>query len=211
MYTPRPFIEDRVEVLHAAIREAGLGMLVTHGAEGLGVSHLPLLLDPAAGPLGRLLGHLARGNAQWRSTTGGSAALAVFMGPDGYVSPSWYPSKQETGRVVPTWDYVAVHAHGNVRFFDDQERLLELVTRLTDRHEHGRAAPWRVSDAPPDYVERLLKGIVGVEVTITRLEGKWKASQDKTESDRHGAEEGLRRDGSAVMADLVRERGAGPK
>jgi transcriptional regulator len=208
MYVPRYFVEDRVEVLHAAIREADLTTLVTTGTGELYVSHLPMLLEPEPGPLGRLMGHLARANSQWKSTPDGSTALAVIVGPSGYVSPSWYATKRETGRVVPTWDYVAVHAHGTVRFFDEREQLLELVTRLTDRHEHTRAAPWKVRDAPLDYLDSLLKNIVGVELTITRLEGQWKASQNKSEADRRGVEEGLREEGNGAMADLVRERGA---
>ena len=208
MYVPRYFVEDRVEVLHAAIREADLTTLVTTGTGELYVSHLPMLLEPEPGPLGRLMGHLARANSQWKSTPNGSTALAVIVGPSGYVSPSWYATKRETGRVVPTWDYVAVHAHGTVRFFDEREQLLELVTRLTDRHEHTRAAPWKVRDAPLDYLDSLLKNIVGVELTITRLEGQWKASQNKSEADRRGVEEGLREEGNDAMADLVRERGA---
>lgn len=207
MYVPRHFVEDRVEVLHAALREAGLATLVTAGAGGLSVSHVPLLLEPEPGPLGRLVGHVARANSQWKVAPDGSAALAIVLGPSGYVSPSWYATKRETGRVVPTWDYVAVHAHGAVRFFDERERLLDVVTRLTDRHEHARAAPWNVRDAPPDYVDGLLKSIVGVELTLTRLEGQWKASQNKGEADRRGVEEGLREGGNAALAELVRERG----
>lgn len=207
MYVPRPFAEDRVEVLHATIREAGLSTLVTLGAGAIAVSHIPLLLEPEPGPLGRLVGHVARANSQWKSTPDGSAALAVVLGPDGYVSPSWYATKRQTGRVVPTWDYVAVHAHGTIRFFDDRERLLDVVARLTDRHEHARAAPWKVADAPPDYLDGLLAAIVGVELTITRLEGQWKASQNKAEADRRGVEEGLREIGNGAMADLVRRRG----
>ncbi|HET9596555.1 MAG TPA: FMN-binding negative transcriptional regulator [Anaeromyxobacteraceae bacterium] len=207
MYVPASFAEHRVEVLHAAIREAGLATLVTPGAGEFGVSHIPLLLEPEPGPLGRLVGHVARANSQWKSTPAGSTALAIVLGPDGYVSPSWYATKRETGRVVPTWDYVAVHAHGTVRFFDERERLLEVVTRLTDRHEHARAVPWNVRDAPPDYVEGLLKAIVGVELTITRLEGQWKASQNKGEADRRGVEQGMRDEGHGALADLVRERG----
>jgi transcriptional regulator len=151
---------------------------------------------------------VARANSQWKSTLDGSTALAIILGPNGYVSPSWYATKQDTGRVVPTWDYVAVHAHGTVRFFDERERLLEVVTHLTDRHEHARAAPWKVRDAPPEYLEGLLKGIVGVELTITRLEGQWKASQNKGEADRGGVEVGLREEGNGAMADLVRQPGA---
>jgi transcriptional regulator len=195
MYVPEHFAERRVEVIHAAIRQAGLATLVTTGREGLDASHLPLLLDPEPGPLGRLVGHVARANPQWSATPDGSEALAIFLGPDAYVTPSWYATKRETGRVVPTWNYVAIQAHGTVRFFHEPERLLELVTRLTDRHEQARPHPWRVSDAPPDYVEGLLQAIVGVELTVTRLEGKWKASQNRSEADRRGVAEGLRREG----------------
>ncbi len=206
MYVPRHFVEDRVEVLHAAIRAAGLATLVTPGAGEFGVSHVPLLLEPEPAPLGRLVGHLARANPQWKSTPDGSTALAIILGPDGYVSPSWYATKRETGRVVPTWDYVAVHVHGTIRFFHDRERLLEVVASLTDRHEHARAAPWKIADAPPEYLDGMLNGIVGLELTITHLEGQWKASQNKGEADRRGVEEGLRREGNGAMADQVRER-----
>ncbi len=208
MHVPRSFVEDRVEILHEAIREAGLATLVTAGAGGLVVSHVPVSLEADPAPLGRLVAHLARANSQWKSTRDGGAAVAIVLGPDGYVSPSWYATKRETGRVVPTWDYVAVHAHGTVRFFHDRERLLELVARLTERHEHARAEPWKVSDAPPGYVDGLLDGIVGVELTITRLEGRWKASQNKGEGDRRGVEAGLREEGNDAMAEVVRERGA---
>lgn len=135
MYVPAHFSEPRVEVLHEALRGGGLATLVTTGPGGLDASHLPLLLEPGPGPLGRLVGHVARANPQWSATPDGSAALAIVLGPDAYVTPSWYPSKRESGRVVPTWNYLAIHAHGTVRFFEDRARLLDLVTRLTDRHE----------------------------------------------------------------------------
>jgi transcriptional regulator len=147
---------------------------------------------------------VARANPQWRATPEGSAALAIVLGPDGYVTPSWYATKRETGKVVPTWNYLAIHAHGAVRFFHERGRLLDLVTRLTDRHEGPRAHPWKVSDAPPDYVEAMLAGIVGVELTITRLEGKWKASQNKGEADRRGVADGLAAEGQEALARLVR-------
>jgi transcriptional regulator len=204
MYLPPHFAEVRLEVLHDAIGRAGLLTLVTQGASGLDASHVPLLLEPEPGPLGRLVGHVARANPQWRTTPDGSPALAIALGPDAYVTPSWYPSKRETGRVVPTWNYVAIHIHGEVRFFQERERLLDVVTRLTDRHERARPAPWKVADAPPDYLDGMLKEIVGVELTITRIEGKWKASQNRTEADRRGVEEGLRSEGQAEMASLVR-------
>jgi transcriptional regulator len=203
MYLPAHFAEHRVDVLHEALRAAGLFTLVTGGG-GLDANHLPLLLEPEPGPLGRLVGHVARGNPLWREVPAGAPALAVALGPDAYVSPSWYPSKQETGRVVPTWNYVAVHAHGPLRFFEERSRLRELVTRLTDREEGPRAAPWRVSDAPADYLEGMLAGIVGVELTIERLEGKWKTSQNRSAEDRRGAADGLSAAGEPAMASLVR-------
>jgi transcriptional regulator len=167
-----------------------------------------MLLDVKAGPHGRLLGHVARPNAQWKSTPEGTPALAIVLGPDSYVSPAWYPTKQETGRVVPTWNYVAVHVHGAVRFFHERERLLDVVERLTQRNERDRPHPWKVSDAPPDYIDTMLKGIVGVELAITRIEGKWKASQNRTEAERRGVEAALREGGDAAMAALVRDRGS---
>ncbi len=203
MYAPSHFAENRLELLHDAIDRAGLFTLVTMGADGLDASHIPMLLDATEGPHGRLLGHLARPNGQWNAAPDGSPALAIVLGPDSYVSPSWYPTKRETGRVVPTWNYVAVHVHGAVRFFHDRARLLDLVERLTQRNERDRPHPWKVSDAPPDYVDAMLKGIVGVELAITRIEGKWKASQNRSASDQLGAIEGMREDGHQDMARVM--------
>ena len=200
MYLPPDFREDRVPVLHDAVRQASLGTLVTMGADGLEASHVPMLLDPEPSPYGTLSGHVARANGQWRRTAAHGAALAIFLGPQAYVSPSWYATKRQTGRVVPTWNYVAVHAAGALRFFDDTERLLALVTRLTETHEAGRTAPWAVSDAPPEFIRAQLKGIVGFELLIARLEGKWKLSQNRPAEDRGGVVEGLRRDGGADEA-----------
>lgn len=203
MYLPSHFAEPRVEVLHSALQRAGLATLVTCGADGLDATHLPVLLEPEPGPLGRLVGHVARANPQWRVAADGAPALVVVLGPDAYVSPSWYASKREDGKVVPTWNYVAVHAHGTLRGFEDRDRLLEVVTRLTEREEAARPHPWKVADAPPEYVDALLKGIVGVELTITRLEGKWKASQNRSEADRRGVRDGLLGEGDEAMAGLV--------
>ena len=205
MYLPAHFAEPRVEALHAFLRSVGLFTVVTQGEGGLDASHVPLLLDPAHGEQGRLLGHVARANAQWKATPEGSTAIAIAVGPDAYVSPSWYPSKREAGKAVPTWNYVAVHVHGVVRLFHDRDRLLDVVERLTARHEGGRAHPWKVSDAPPDYLDAMLKGIVGVELEIARIEGKWKASQNRSEADRRGVVDGLRADGHEAMASLVEE------
>jgi len=205
MYLPAHFAEPRLEVLHEALRGASLFTLVTGGPAGLDASHLPMLLEagPSGAP-GRLIGHVARANPQWNATPDGAAALAIVLGPDAYVTPSWYPSKAEHGKVVPTWNYLAIHAHGTVRFFHERDRLLEVVTRLTERQERPRAHPWKVGDAPPDYVDGMLKAIVGVELTITRLEGKWKASQNRSAADRAGVAEGLSRQGAEAMARLVR-------
>jgi transcriptional regulator len=204
MYLPAHFAETRVEVLHAALREAGLATLVTTGPGGLDASHLPFLLEPEPGPLGRLVGHVARANPIWQETSAQSEALVIFLGPDAYVSPSWYATKRESGKVVPTWNYLAIHATGRVRFFEERDRLLEVVTRLTDRHEQPRAAPWKVTDAPADYVDGMLRSIVGVELEITRLEGKWKASQNRTAADRECVAAGLEDEGKATLARLVR-------
>jgi transcriptional regulator len=151
---------------------------------------LPLFLDPDDGEHGTLHGHLARPNPQWRTPAIGEA-LAIFMGPDAYVSPSWYPSKQEHGKVVPTWNYVTVHAYGTVEFFDDPERLLRVVSRLTDLHEQPRDKPWAVTDAPRQFVEARLKGIIGLRMPVSRIMGKRKLSQNRNSADRAGVAQGL--------------------
>jgi transcriptional regulator len=207
MYTPEVFKEERVPVLHDAIRRTGLATLVTAGARGLVANHLPMLLEAEAGPLGTLHGHLARANDQWRDLAGGGA-LAVFLGPGGYVTPSWYATKAETGKVVPTWNYVAVHAYGPVEVYDDKDRLLALVTRLTETHEAHRREPWQVADAPERYVRGLLGAIVGLEMRIERLEGKWKLSQNRPETDRQGVVQGFSSeagDAGRVVAEAMTE------
>ena len=212
MYVPPAFEENDLSVLHEAIRQSGLATLVTLGAEGLEASHVPMLLDPDPAPLGTLHGHVARANPQWRRAAAAAHALAIFLGPDAYISPSWYASKQQTGKVVPTWNYVAVHAAGAVRFYDDADRLLALVTRLTARHETPRATPWAVTDAPDDYIRGLLTQIVGFEIPIARLEGKWKLSQNRPEVDRLGVAAGLaaRDDATAsAVAALMRKQVGG--
>jgi len=191
MYLPKAFDEDRLPVLHEAIRAAGLATLVTVTAAGAEASHVPMLLDPTAGRFGTLYAHIARANAQWRDTLAGSGALAIFHGPDAYVSPSWYATKAETGKVVPTWNYIVVHAYGQAEFFDDPQRLHALVARLTDRQEAPRPAPWAVTDAPADYVAGQLRAIVGVALPIERLEGKWKLSQNRPAADQAGVVAGL--------------------
>jgi len=206
MYIPQQFAEHRLPVLHEAIAGAGLANLITTGADGILASPVPLMLDPEAGPYGTLIGHLARGNPQWRSTDTAAEALAIFMGPDAYVSPSYYQTKRETGKVVPTWNYVTIHAYGTITFSEDTEELLRIVTRLTARHEAKRAAPWAVSDAPPAFTQSQLKGIVSLRLTITRLQGKWKMSQNRNAADKDGVVRGLEADGKLEAAALVAER-----
>jgi transcriptional regulator len=201
MYVPPQFAEQRTEILHAAIRRTGLANLVTLGPDGLLATPLPLMLDPEDGPFGTLYGHLARANPQWRHVPAVDA-LAIFMGPDAYVSPSWYATKRETGKVVPTWNYITVHASGPVSFFEDATELLHVVTRLTERHEAARTEPWAVADAPAPFIASQLKGIVGFRMPITAIQGKWKMSQNRPVADREGVVAGLRADGDRV-ADIV--------
>jgi transcriptional regulator len=203
MYLPPAFREDDLPTLHAAIRAAGLATLVTTGPDGLIATPVPMLFDPEPAPYGTLVGHLARANPQCRPGAPKAEALALFQGPDFYVSPAWYPTKQETGKVVPTWNYVAVHAHGRIAFFDDPAELRALVARLTDRHEAGRATPWSVDDAPADFIAAQLKSILGFRLRISRLEGKWKLSQNRNEADRAGVVAGLTVQGDAAHAALV--------
>ena len=190
MYVPEAFRDDDLASLHATMRAARLANLVTATAEGLVATPLPLIIDAAEGAQGVLYGHIARANPQWKSAPAGEA-MAIFMGADAYVTPSWYAAKQETGKVVPTWNYVAVQAQGPIEFFHDADRLLEAVTRLTNIHEGRRATPWAVDDAPADFIASQLRGIVGFRMVITRLTGKRKMSQNRNEADRKGAREGL--------------------
>jgi transcriptional regulator len=197
MYIPPAFREDDLAALHATVRQARLANLVTATAEGLLATPLPLFLVAEEGERGTLYGHVARANPQWKLAPAGDA-MALFAGPEAYVSPSWYPSKQEHGKVVPTWNYLAVQAHGPVEFFEDAERLLAVVTRLTELHEQGRAAPWAVTDAPEDFVRAQLKGIVGLRLPVARWEGKRKMSQNRSAADRAGVAAGLAASGEAA-------------
>ncbi len=203
MYIPQHFNEDRIDVLHDAIRRSGLATLVSMTADGLIASHVPLLLDPEPAPYGTLIGHFARPNPHGRVTDPNVQTLAIFQGPDAYITPSWYATKQETGKVVPTWNYTAIHAYGTLESFDDPDRLLDIVTRLTDRQEAGRAKPWAVSDAPADYVQGMLKGIVGIALPIVRLEGKVKMSQNRPPADRAGVIQGLRDTNRPDLAERI--------
>jgi transcriptional regulator len=184
LYIPPAFRESELAELHAHMAASGLVTLVTIGADGPLLSHIPMHFDPARGPHGVVEGHLSRGNPQWRESDLARPAVAQFMGPDAYVSPSWYPSKHEHGKAVPTWNYSVVCARGRLEIFDDPEQLRGQVTRLTDRFEGRFQAPWMVADAPADYLERQLRGIVGVRLHIKTIEGKRKLSQNRSEADR---------------------------
>jgi transcriptional regulator len=197
MYVPPAFQENDTAALHAAIRAAKLATFITTTAEGLIGTPLPMIFDAAEGPHGTLYGHVARANPQWKLTPIGDA-MAVFMGPDAYVTPSWYATKRETGKVVPTWNYVAVHAYGPVEFFEDTERLRDVVTRLTHLHEGSRAEPWAVTDAPETFIQSQLRGIVGLRMPITRIDGKRKMSQNRSTEDRAGVVDGFSARGDAA-------------
>ena len=201
MYVPPLHREDRIDVLHDAMRCTGLATLVTLTDAGLIASHVPLLLDAEPAPYGTLIGHLARPNAQARGAIG--EALAIFQGPEAYITPSWYATKRATGKVVPTWNYVAIHAYGTLELFSDRERLRGIVTRLTNRHESTRASPWAVNDAPADFIDGMLNGIVGFALPITRLEGKWKMSQNRPAEDRTGVVAGLEAEERPDVAALI--------
>jgi transcriptional regulator len=209
MYLPKDFKEERVHVLHEAIRQARLGTLITLGPDGMEASHVPMLVDPEPAPFGTLKGHIARANPQWRRASSEVQALAIFLGPDAYITPAWYETKRQSGKVVPTWNYVAIHAYGPLTFYEDADRLLALVTELTETHEAGRAQPWAVSDAPKDFIAGMLKAIVGFELPIARLEGKWKMSQNRPAADRAGTIAGLTTEGDekeVAVAEIVAER-----
>jgi transcriptional regulator len=190
MYVPPAFRIDDLRGIHGAIRNARSATLVTVTAEGLVGTLLPIILEASEGQNGTLYAHVARANTQWKLAPSGEA-MAIFNGPEAYITPSWYAVKQETHKVVPTWNYVAVHAYGPVEFFDDADRLLDIVTRLTDLHEQARPDRWGVTDAPADFVKAQLKGIIGVRMPITRLDAKRKMSQNRSALDRAGVIEGL--------------------
>lgn len=200
MYLPPHFEQHDPAALHALMREHPLAALVSLGEDGLTADHLPLEFDAKAGEQGTLFGHVARANPLWRAAAG-KPVLVVFGGPQAYVSPSWYPSKAATHKVVPTWNYTVVHAHGVLQAVEDAPWLEALVGRLTDHHEAPRPAPWAVDDAPADYVQQMLRAIVGIRIPVTRLVGKWKVSQNRSEADRLGVADGL---GDDPMAALVR-------
>jgi transcriptional regulator len=209
MYIPQNFREERVPVLHHLIEQHSFSTLVTLNSSGLIASHIPMVLDREPAPFGMLRGHVSRANPQWSDISAHVQALAIFYGPHHYITPSWYSSKIETGRVVPTWNYVTVHAYGPLRIVEDSHWLHSHLASLTTAHEAQFSKPWNLQDAPAEYIEAMAKGIVGVELPIQRLEGKWKVSQNRSASDRDGVVHGLEEldsPESRAMAALVRER-----
>lgn len=209
MYQPAAFTEDRPEVLHDLIRTHPLGLLVSAGTQGLIADPIPFLMYADEGEFGTLRGHLARANPHGAALRDADDCLIAFTGPQGYITPSWYAAKAEHGKVVPTWNYAAVHVWGKPRVIDDAAWLRRLVGDLTQSQEHGRPAPWAVEDAPTDYVDSMLRAIVGVEIPIRRIEGKFKMSQNRPMPDRVGVVRGLREEGaqSEALAALVALRG----
>jgi transcriptional regulator len=203
MYLPAHFAEPRIEVLHDLMRARPLAALVTQTAAGLDANHVPLRLLAEPAPFGVLRGHVARVNPIWTDVAAGSQVLAIFQGPDAYVTPSWYPTKAESGKAVPTWNYAVAHAYGTLRIVDDPAWLLAELAALTAQSEAGFPEPWRVSDAPADYIEKMLAAVVGIEIVMTRLVGKWKTSQNQPPRNRAGVAQGLRAAGGANAADMA--------
>ena len=210
MYIPQSNAEHRAETMLDYIEANPFGALVTASpSDGLFATHLPLVLDRSRGVHGTLEGHVARANPHHRHALEAGDALVIFQGPDAYITPSWYAAKAEHGRVVPTWNYVAVHAYGTLRFVEDDAFLARHLDALTNRHESGRDRPWATGDAPAEYLAQLRRAIIGVELLITRLEGKWKMSQNRSQADIDGVEQGLARssrDGDRAVAAIVAER-----
>lgn len=210
MYLPTHFEESRAEVLHELMRSHPLGLLVTQGPgmpPAVEANALPFHVDPARGYRGTLVAHVARANPLWREARTDTDVLVVFQGPQAYISPGWYATKNETGKVVPTWNYILVEARGRLVVRDDAAWVHALVSGLTDIHEAGQAKPWKVTDAPADYIAATQRAIVGIEIEITALKGKWKMSQNRSAADRAGVAQGLAASGHEEAA---RQVGQGP-
>jgi transcriptional regulator len=210
MYLPKHFEESNVAAMHAFIEGNPFGTLVCQTAQGMVANHIPFELDSASGEHGVLRAHVARANPIWQQALAGSEALVIFQGVNSYVTPSWYPTKKLTGKAVPTWAYAVTHAYGQVKFIQDGKWLHSLVSRLSDAQEVSRDEPWAVSDAPTDYIDKLVGAIIGVEIVVCRLEGKWKVDQNKQVVDRAGVVAGLKEQGDAdslELAELVSAKG----
>ncbi|HEX4597767.1 MAG TPA: FMN-binding negative transcriptional regulator [Burkholderiaceae bacterium] len=208
MYIPAHFDETRLEVLHGLIRAQPFATVATLSSDGINANHIRLHLDADQGPLGTLRGHVARANPMWSDRVADTDALAIFQGPHTYISPTFYPTKREHGKVVPTWNYAVVHARGPLRVIDDPAWLRTQLEALVTRHEAASPAPWSIADAPPDFIDRMLQSIVGFEIVISKLSGKWKMSQNQPAANRAGVVEGLRQRAGAAdieIAQLVEE------
>lgn len=203
MHIPSHFAESRLPVLHELIRARPFATLVAASPKGLDANHVPMLLDVAQEPFGVLRGHVGRANPVWREVRDGAEVLVIFHGPEGYVSPRWYPSKKADSRVVPTWNYVAVHARGNIAWRQDAPWLRAMLDEMAETYEGAREDAWKVEDAPPEYTARMLDAIVGFEIPIAAITGKWKLSQNKNGADQSGVLAGLEAEGERA-ADLVR-------
>jgi transcriptional regulator len=203
MYIPAHFDEPRTEVLHDLVRQYPFGMLVTHGASGLDANHIPFELDPQQGEMGMLTAHVARANPLWQDVANGDDVMVVFRVADAYVSPNWYPSKHEFHKQVPTWNYMVVHAYGRITIRDDERFVRGMVARLTRTHEASQPTPWKMTDSPTEFIDTMLKAIVGLEVEITRLVGKLKLSQNKDVDDIRGAGNALKTKGDGVIGDAM--------
>jgi transcriptional regulator len=210
VYQPPHFVEDRLEVLHALIIANPLGLLISQGSHGLSADPVPFVLDPDRGPLGTLRAHIARANRLWQAQDPESEVLIVFQGPQHYVSPGWYPTKQETGKVVPTWNYVTVHAYGRLTVIEDPDWLKAQIEALSQKQEQDQAQPWSVDDAPDAYIAAQMRAIIGLEICIDRMIGKVKVSQNRAAADRRGVAQGLDAtdtDAAQAMAKWVRQYG----
>lgn len=205
MYVPAHFEETRVAELHRIIGAYPLGVLVTGGAAGLDANHLPFEFDPARGPHGTLTAHVARANPVWQQVANGDDVLVIFRGAEGYISPNWYPTKFETHRLVPTWNYEVVHAHGRITIRDDERFVRGVVARLTRQHEAAEPKPWKMGDSPADYIDGMLRAIVGIEVEVAALVGKVKLSQNRERRDRDGAVEALRERERIALSEAMRK------
>ncbi|HEX5339064.1 MAG TPA: FMN-binding negative transcriptional regulator [Gallionella sp.] len=211
MYTPKHFEEPRIEVMHELMRARPLATLVTLSSDGLDANHIPLHLAEAPAPFGALRGHVARANPMWRDLAKDVEVLAIFHGPDSYITPSWYATKQETGKVVPTWNYAVVHAYGTLRVIDDADWIRSQLEALTAHNEAGFAKPWAVSDAPREFTGKLLDAVVGIEIVITRLVGKWKVSQNQPAQNQASVIAGLNSSGLRDAAEMAALIGANAK
>lgn len=211
MYLPSQFGEQRVEILHQLVHDRPLGALVTSGPDGLSADHIPFEIVHGPEPFGSLRAHVARSNPLWKNPASDDESLVIFQGAQSYISPSWYASKSEDGRVVPTYNYMVVHAYGRLRVIEDRQALRAMLESLVGKFEAAQQCPWKMEDAPADYIDRLLPAIVGIEMPITRLVGKWKVSQNQPAKNRASVEQALRGRGdenALAVADAVNRRGA---